>query len=369
MSEGGNDTVLRIDREDLDVDLEVDLAPCLERTLGVRPQPGAPDHAVYQVGSYGPAFADILVDFAVLQEVWRHCRSTLSREVAGLLLGGVWQDSGAPYLHVTQAMDARFTHERLSRVTFTHHTWQDLARRMDALGTEEVMVGWYHTHPGYSVFMSAYDQFIHRNFFGPDGVALVVDPLAGDWGFFQSRGGTVVRVPGFKVVGRPEEGPRIHAFLADLRGTGRPLPLSARQPAEVAVADVEGEQEFRASRAAHQSLVHRFFGALAPEPDAFSAAVAQARLIVIVRGKKTPPGGILKTIDAAIFDLARDHRHCREITLDVRRGHVAGELLCTAEWYQPRRGRTLDLKRQVLTPRMRAFVTWHVSPDRLDVTG
>ena len=39
-----------------------------------------------------------------------------------------------------------------------------------------LVLGWYHTHPGWGLFLSAHDQFIHGNFYGgPHHVALVID--------------------------------------------------------------------------------------------------------------------------------------------------------------------------------------------------
>jgi proteasome lid subunit RPN8/RPN11 len=362
-----SDNVLRIEREDLDLDVE--LAPTVERTLGEHPRPAPPARAAYQAGSLGPDFVGILIDFEVLQEVWRHCGTTTSREVAGVLLGGVWRDLGGPYVSITRTLDARFTHERLSRVTFTHQTWQDLATRMDALGTDEVMIGWYHTHPGYGVFMSAYDQFIHQNFFGAYGVALVVDPVAGDCGFFENRDGAVTRVPGFQVLGRPGQERAMAAFMSDLRGTGRPLPFARRAPVEIAVEDLTADAEFQESQTAFRSFLRRFFGDLAPEPDGFSAGVTEVAMTLVARGKRLPPGEILKAIDRAVFDVSRDNRDCRSVQVRVRRGHPEGELVCTAEWFQPRRAAEPDMARQVLTPRMRAMVTWRVPIERLDITG
>jgi hypothetical protein len=52
------------------------------------------------------------------------------------------------------------------------------------------MVGWYHTHPGWGVFLSGPDSFICRNFFNrPLDLALVIDPCRQDRGFFQWTGG------------------------------------------------------------------------------------------------------------------------------------------------------------------------------------
>ena len=61
------------------------------------------------------------------------------------------------------------------------------------------MVGWYHTHPGWSVFLSGMDLFICNNFFNrPLDVALVIDPCKQDRGWFQwNQQNTTQRTSGF----------------------------------------------------------------------------------------------------------------------------------------------------------------------------
>jgi proteasome lid subunit RPN8/RPN11 len=57
---------------------------------------------------------------------------------------------------------------------------------------DRIKVGWHHTHPGYGIFLSGYDQFIHNNFFNVPGMfALVVDPRAESLGFFQLKAGGI----------------------------------------------------------------------------------------------------------------------------------------------------------------------------------
>ena len=52
------------------------------------------------------------------------------------------------------------------------------------------MIGWYHTHPGFGIFLSDMDVFICDNFFNlPWQVAFVYDPLGGDEGNFVWRAG------------------------------------------------------------------------------------------------------------------------------------------------------------------------------------
>jgi hypothetical protein len=54
------------------------------------------------------------------------------------------------------------------------------------------LVGWYHSHPGHGVFLSAYDQFIQNQFFPSEGqVAMVIDPQTGEEGLFVSRNGKI----------------------------------------------------------------------------------------------------------------------------------------------------------------------------------
>jgi hypothetical protein len=50
---------------------------------------------------------------------------------------------------------------------------------------DKTVVGWYHTHPRMSIFLSSYDLFLHENFFPhPWQVALVVEPYTHQGGFF-----------------------------------------------------------------------------------------------------------------------------------------------------------------------------------------
>ena len=48
------------------------------------------------------------------------------------------------------------------------------------------MIGWYHSHPGWGVFLSDRDQFICESFFvGRLDIAMVVDPQSKELGVFQ----------------------------------------------------------------------------------------------------------------------------------------------------------------------------------------
>ena len=78
---------------------------------------------------------------------------------------------------------------------FTHDTWAQITRERDEFPDEIQMVGWYHTHPDWGVFLSGMDMFICDNFFNKElDVALVIDPCRQDRGFFQWTGNAAQRV-------------------------------------------------------------------------------------------------------------------------------------------------------------------------------
>ena len=52
---------------------------------------------------------------------------------------------------------------------FTQETWTRIHEEKDARYPDHKIVGWYHSHPGFGVFLSDHDLFIHKNFFSQPG--------------------------------------------------------------------------------------------------------------------------------------------------------------------------------------------------------
>src|SRR5207244_1370502 len=62
------------------------------------------------------------------------------------------------------------------------------------------IVGWYHSHPDFGIFLSDRDCFIHENFFsGPGQVAYVFDPVRDLEGMFAWQNGKPTPLPHFWV--------------------------------------------------------------------------------------------------------------------------------------------------------------------------
>lgn len=132
-------------------------------------------------------------------EVWRgivaHCQSVTDREVGGVLLGELRGESGRAVLWVEGFVPALRASTGAGHVTFTGEAWAEIHRQIDEKHAGARIVGWYHSHPGFGVFLSDMDQFICRNFFEqPHMTALVVDPLSGDAGSFVWHAGELERV-------------------------------------------------------------------------------------------------------------------------------------------------------------------------------
>jgi len=137
----------------------------------------------------GGAAVDILLDEAPLRAMQAHALSSLDREVAGVMVGRQpeKQPDGRYVVHIIDSIIAQHTKMQGASVTYTPESWRYLNDTLWERYPDEsaVMVGWYHTHPGFGIFLSGMDLFIHQNFFTQIWhVAYVLDPRARSSGFF-----------------------------------------------------------------------------------------------------------------------------------------------------------------------------------------
>ena len=119
--------------------------------------------------------------------VCAHAGSDLAQEVGGALVGlrRLDRQTGAPFVVVEAAVPARHTRHGPSYLTFTQDSLVAIHDDLDRRHPGRDIVGWYHTHPGMGVFLSGYDLWLHEHFFPAAWqVALVVEPRAGEGGFF-----------------------------------------------------------------------------------------------------------------------------------------------------------------------------------------
>lgn len=135
------------------------------------------------------AAVHILLDEAPLRAMQAHALSSLDREVAGVMIGPrpEKQPDGRYLIHIIDSIAAKHTVMQGASVTYTPESWRYLNDTLAERYPDEsaVMVGWYHTHPGFGIFLSNMDLFIHQNFFTQLWhIAYVLDPRARNSGFF-----------------------------------------------------------------------------------------------------------------------------------------------------------------------------------------
>ncbi len=135
------------------------------------------------------ASVDIFMEEPALRQAQAHALSSPTREVAGVLVGPrpEKQPDGRYNVYVTDTIIAKYTVMQGASVTYTPESWRYMNDQLWQRYPDEsaIMVGWYHTHPGFGIFLSGMDQFIHQNFFTqPWHVALVLDPIAKTSGYF-----------------------------------------------------------------------------------------------------------------------------------------------------------------------------------------
>jgi proteasome lid subunit RPN8/RPN11 len=152
--------------------------------------------AVAAVGSVEERDLPVYVDLDAMRDMEWHALSDTKVELGGVLLGGQYMDDDtSPFVVISDNLRAHHYEATKGSFKFTHDTWEQITREREQFPDELQMVGWYHTHPDWGVFLSGMDMFICDHFFNrPLDVALVIDPCRQDRGFFQWESNSPERV-------------------------------------------------------------------------------------------------------------------------------------------------------------------------------
>ena len=131
----------------------------------------------------------IFLQERLLTEIVDYSRTSMEREVGGVLPGTVYEHRGVPYIELDGYIRAPGD-SRAASFRFTADAWSSIREKQG----DQILVGWHHTHPGYGIFLSGTDMFSHKSFFNlPWMFALVVDPKAETLGFFQWKNKNVAK--------------------------------------------------------------------------------------------------------------------------------------------------------------------------------
>ena len=176
------------------------------------------------------------IDNEVTRCIRQHARAHMKTEVCGVLIG----EQRGDVVEVQASIEALNAAQAGTHVTFTQDAWEEIYRVKDQMYPEHRIVGWYHSHPGFGVFLSEHDTFIHKNFFSsPNQVAWVYDPHTDEEGCFGWFNGEIQRIASMSIVDLNGDGSertpkeRAHQEMPEptgngLHGEGRPARESAR---------------------------------------------------------------------------------------------------------------------------------------------
>jgi proteasome lid subunit RPN8/RPN11 len=162
----------------------LEYAPPAEKAFPARAEP---------MSSIAPDDLRIFLTEEILRQVLNWSLSDLDHELGGVFVGDHYTSGGVQYIEIAGYIRAAHYQNTAASFRFTHDSWSAISREKESRFGDRRLVGWHHTHPGYGIFLSSMDLFIHRHFFDlPWMVALVVDPRQDKMGFFQWKKGKVV---------------------------------------------------------------------------------------------------------------------------------------------------------------------------------
>jgi proteasome lid subunit RPN8/RPN11 len=142
----------------------------------------------------------VFIEPSVHEQVWKHATENAGVEICGVAVGKWVRDADGPYVLISESIRGEAATNKFAEVTFTHDTWAKINEQMDSRFSHLSIVGWYHSHPDFGVFLSDRDRFIQENFFSGAGqIAYVVDPVRRTEGVFVWKEGKPTLVPHYWV--------------------------------------------------------------------------------------------------------------------------------------------------------------------------
>jgi proteasome lid subunit RPN8/RPN11 len=122
----------------------------------------------------------MLVTVAAAKKMWDHCFKFRDvKEVMGLLIGKVYDYNEDKTISIARDVVTSDLDATVVNVKFD--SFEKLFEQLDDLKYDYQIMGWYHSHPGHTCFMSSTDVLTQQRMFKlPYQHALVIDPVNND---------------------------------------------------------------------------------------------------------------------------------------------------------------------------------------------
>lgn len=128
---------------------------------------------------------EVYISLNALKKSLEHVNLNKDVEVLGFLIGDfyLWNKKGYTLIEDSWPI------ESISKHNMVEPNIGSLAKALNKLNKKlkrNIIVGWYHSHPGYGCFLSPIDIQTQKSFFTkPYHVALVIDPIRMNLNFFK----------------------------------------------------------------------------------------------------------------------------------------------------------------------------------------
>lgn len=178
--------------------INVEILRSVEPTPSVDPAPwlGVPSSPL------GRPFSSrsIYVKPGTLRTIFRHvCRE--STEAGGLLVGRCHKRNEDYDIALTAALPATTALGTGSSLLFTADSWLEALRAKDSSHRDDLVLGWYHSHPGIPLVPSDEDVALQSGFFPrPWNIFIIVDPLGGTARFWFLENGQPSEILGLNLL-------------------------------------------------------------------------------------------------------------------------------------------------------------------------
>jgi len=147
--------------------------------------PWSMDECKPRKGEVQALYLNSLAEEALRKHAAAHKHERL--EVMGLLLGEICSHQGKEYALARKAVTTQLDASQVA-VKFSREGLDELAASLAKVDFEYVVVGWYHSHPGYGCFLSETDVATQKAMFsGASHVAVVIDPVKELLGTFKLK--------------------------------------------------------------------------------------------------------------------------------------------------------------------------------------
>jgi len=140
---------------------------------------------------------NLYIDKHAFDEIIEHCAIMAKKRLEALsfLVGDLYVWRGKKYSVVHEIVTGELESTAVS-VKFRRDEFENLFDKLDEIEYDYVLIGWYHSHPGYTSFMSSIDMDTQSRMFNREfHVALVIDPINLEFKAFRISNGKCIEVP------------------------------------------------------------------------------------------------------------------------------------------------------------------------------